>query len=157
MAVEGEVFSSLSPQFSLSKDITLSSSTSATFSAGLSYLDSESYAQPASDFLPGQSIPTEDQMDNYTTSLSVSLSHRVGKLTIKPTLRSAYNIYDNGQNKSREDWLNTLSVVVDYPVIEDITASLVAGYTNRDSSGTTTNYDYKSWNGGLGLNLSSRF
>jgi len=85
------------------------------------------------------------------------LRHKIGKLTISPKYSLRYKLYDESTNDGRKDLTNILSVTADYPVVDDIKATLFANYVNRDSSGVAQNYDYKSWDGGLGLSLSTRF
>lgn len=145
-----EDYSELYPSVGIMKVYSINSSTSAIFEATLGKHDATSYVLPFNG-------ATEDQLSNWDATLSYGLRHRYGKFTISPKLSTTYKVYDDGVNKDRDDWVNRASLSIDYPVVKDVRATLLASYTNRDSSGTDQNYDYKSWDGGIGINVSTRF
>jgi len=144
-----EDYSAISPSVGIMKAYSLSSATTAIFDASLAKHDTSSL------FLPP--FQTEGLLSSWESSVSYGLRHKIGKLTISPKYSLRYKLYDESTNDGRKDLTNILSVTADYPVVDDIKATLFANYVNRDSSGVAQNYDYKSWDGGLGLSLSTRF
>ena len=145
-----EDYSEFYPNIGIMKAYSISSDTTAIFDASLGKHEAESFVLPFNG-------ATKDQLSNWDASLSYGLRHKYGKLTLSPKVSTTYKLYDDGNNKDRDDWVNSASLIVDYPLVSDVKASLLATYTNRDSSGTDQNYDYKSWDGGIGINLSTRF
>jgi hypothetical protein len=145
-----EDYSEFYPSVGIMKAYTISSSTTAVFDATLGMHDSDIAAIDGTD-------QTADRLDNWDASLSYGLHHKYGNFTLSPKLTTTYKLYENGDNKDRDDWINSASLKIDYPIINDVKASLLASYTNRDSSGAEANYDYKSWDGGIGINVSTRF
>ena len=99
----------------------------------------------------------EDNLDTVEFAASYGLKHDFGKITFLPKYLISHKSYSNGQNSSRDDLTHTLSLKADYPILDSFILSGFAGYTVRDSSGTTSNYDYNNLDGGFGFTLTSRF
>ena len=100
-------------------------------------------------------------LDRNEVSLNYSLSYAMGEITLSPSYTLLYKKYSESVNDGRKDFLNNLSLRADYSLSESLAIYLNASYNNQDSSGSQLadlgNYDYKSWNGGLGLGLRARF
>ena len=146
-----EDYSEIYPSIGVMKAYKLSDETTGIFSASAGFHDS------SSEDLFGIS---EAVLSNWDASISYSLKHSLGDITIRPSYALTYKTYDKSVNKDRDDFINSLSLKLEYPITESFNASVFAGYTNRSSSGSTLGdevNDYESWDGGAGLGLSARF
>lgn len=146
-----EDYSEIYPSVGVMKAYKLSDETTGIFSASAGFHDS------TSEDLFGIS---EAVLSNWDASVSYSLKHSFGDLTIRPSYALTFKTYDKSVNKDRDDFINSLALKLEYPITESFNASLFAGYTNRSSSGSTLGEDvndYDSWDGGAGLGLSARF
>ena len=146
-----EDYSEIYPSVGLMKAYKLSSDTTGIFSASAGFHDS------TSEDLFGIS---ESVLSNWDASISYSLKHTIGDFTLRPGYAITYKSYDKSVNKDRDDFINSLSIKVEYPITDSFSASLFAGYTNRSSSGSSLGEevnDYESWDGGAGLGLNARF
>ena len=85
----------------------------------------------------------------------------MGEITLSPSYTLLYKKYSESVNDGRKDFLSNLALRADYNLNDSLVLYLNASYNNQDSSGSQLadlgNYDYKSWNGGLGLGLRARF
>jgi len=148
---ETEDYSEIYPSVGLMKAYKLSDSTTGIFSASAGFHDS------TSEDLFGIS---EAVLSNWDASISYSLKHSIADFTLRPGYAITYKSYDKSVNKDRDDFINSLSLKIEYPITESFNASFFAGYTNRSSSGSILGddvNDYESWDGGAGLGLNARF
>lgn len=146
-----EDYSEIYPSVGLMKAYKLSESTTGILSASAGFHDS------TSEDLFGIS---EAVLSNWDASISYSLKHSIADFTLRPGYALTYKSYDKSVNKDRDDFINSLSLKIEYPITESFNASFFAGYTNRSSSGSTLGEgvnDYESWDGGAGLGLNARF
>jgi len=146
-----EDYSEIYPSVGLMKAYKLSDSTTGIFSASAGFHDS------TSEDLFGIS---EAVLSNWDASISYSLKHSIADFTLRPGYAITYKSYDKSVNKDRDDFINSLSLKIEYPITESFNASFFAGYTNRSSSGSILGddvNDYESWDGGAGLGLNARF
>jgi len=100
-------------------------------------------------------------LDRNEVSFNYSLSYAMGVITLSPSYTLLYKKYSESVNDGRKDFLNNFALRADYSLNDSLELYLNASYNNQDSSGSQLadlgNYDYKSWNGGLGLGLRARF
>jgi hypothetical protein len=147
-----EDYSGIYPTVGISKVYTVNSETDALFDFSIT----KHYASSITHLIKDEGH-TGDQLTNWDATLSYGLRHEYAGFTISPTLTTSYKIYEEDLNKDRDDFSYGGSILVEYPLVSDVQASVLASYGNRDSSGTTANHDYKSWDGSIGINVSTSF
>jgi len=96
-----------------------------------------------------------ESLNNWDASLSYSLRHLYQDFVITPGYRIGYKRFteDNTVNDGRKDVTHTLSIKVDYPIIDNVKLSASSSYTRRNSNISS---DYKSLDAGanIGINVS---
>ncbi len=104
---------------------------------------------------------TDSILDNWEMSASYGLNWRTTqRLSFEPKYRLSYKIYDEGKNKDRDDFTNTVSLRIGYKLASSVSLDLSTAYTKRSSDGVPSalgNYDFKNFDAGAGLSLSARF
>ena len=101
---------------------------------------------------------TDDgNLDNWEMAGSYGLKWNPSeRLSFSPQYRLSYKIYDDGNNKDREDLTNMFSLRIAYQLASSVTLDLSSSYTDRSTSGRT-GLDFKNMDTGGGLSLTARF
>lgn len=143
------------PSVSVMRTFSINDSTSSTIDLSFGKHMAESFFLDVTDNKGNQS--NKKELSNYETAASFSLSHQLGDFLLSPKYRLSYKSYDEGLNVDREDISHDLGLKLDYFVTDSFKASLFYSYSTRSTDGTEVSYDYKSYDGGIGLMLNARF
>ena len=112
-------------------------------------------------FNTSTSLPT-DELDNADLNVAYGLRYVYENFVITPRASITYKDYVDSSdsiNNGRSDLLHSLTLKVDYPITQNVKASLFGGYSSRDSSGGVLqdagvmDYDFESTDGGISLGL----
>jgi hypothetical protein len=95
-------------------------------------------------------------LNNWDAALSYSIRHLYQDFVITPGYRLGYKKFteSNTINDGRKDVTHTLSVKVDYPIIENVNLSASSSYTRRNSDLSS---DYKSLDAGANIGINYKF
>jgi hypothetical protein len=106
-----------------------------------------------SDSLLGSS---KKALNNWDAALSYNLRHLYYDFVITPGYRLGYKKFTEGNtiNDGRKDVTHTLSVKIDYPIIENVNLSVASSYTKRNSNLSS---DYKSLDAGANIGINYKF
>lgn len=143
------------PSVSVMRTFSINDTTSSTIDLSFGKHLAESFFLNVTDNKGNNS--NEKELSNYETAASFSLSHQLGDFLLLPKYRLSYKSYDQGLNVDREDISHDLGLKIDYLVTDSVKASLFYSYSTRSTDGTEVSYDYKSYDGGIGLMLNARF
>lgn len=143
------------PSASIMRSFSINDTTSSTVDFSFGKHIAESFFLNVTDNKGNKS--NKKELSNYETSASFSLSHQLGDFLLTPKYRLSYKSYDEGLNVDREDITHDLGLKLDYLVTDSFKASLFYSYSTRSTDGTEVSYDYKSYDGGIGLMLNARF
>ena len=101
---------------------------------------------------------TDDgNLDNWEIASSYGLKWKATqRLSFSPQYRLSYKMYDDGDNKEREDLTNMFTLRIAYKLASSVTLDLSSAYTDRSTSGRT-GLDFKNFDTGGGLSLTARF
>lgn len=147
-----EDYRDVSPSIGALRAYSLNENTLGVFDVALSTHDTDSVFLPG---LGGADAPSK--LDNTEVYASYSLVHKINQFVISPKYKVIHKKYDSGLNDGRKDIIHNLTLKVEREISESINLTAFGGYTKRDSSGVSTNYDYSSYDAGIGLGLISRF
>jgi hypothetical protein len=99
-----------------------------------------------------------NELDNWEFSASYGFNWKLSEnFRVDPKYRASYKIYDNGDNKDRDDFTNMLSLRLAYSMTNSVTIDFTTAYTNRSASGAKLPSDFKNLDTGGGLSLNARF
>ena len=147
--LDTEDYRDYTPSIGIMKAYSLNADTTAIFDASVSLHNTESITLFATD--------KADKLDNLEFTASYGLNHNYGDWVLSPKYRLSHKAYSTGDNDGRDDISHNLSLKIEYPVTDSLKFTAFGGYSVRDSSGTSINYDYDSYDAGAGLGLSARF
>ena len=147
-----EDYSDVSPSIGALRAYSVNETTLGVFDVALSTHDTDSVFLPG---LGGADAPSK--LDNTEAYASYGLVHTINQFVISPKYKFIYRKYDSGLNNGRKDVIHNLTLKVEREISETITLTAFGGYTKRNSSGVDINYDYSSYDAGIGLDLVSRF
>ena len=111
------------------------------------------YHLTKSDPLLGSSTQS---LNNWDAAFSYSIRHLYQDFVITPGYRLGYKKFteSNTINDGRKDVTHTLSIKVDYPIIDNVNLSASSAYTRRNSNIST---DYKSLDAGANIGINYKF
>ena len=99
----------------------------------------------------------DGNLDSWEIAGSYALRWNASeRLSFSPQYRLSYKIYDDGDNKDREDLTNMFSMRIAYKLASSVTLELSSAYTDRSTSGRD-GLDFKNLDAGGGLSLNARF
>ena len=106
-----------------------------------------------SDSLIGSNKQT---LNNWDANLAYNIRHLYHDFVITPGYRLGFKSFTEGNtiNDGREDVTHTLSVKVDYPIIDNVNLSANTSYTRRNSN---VSNDYKSFDAGANIGINVKF
>ena len=97
-----------------------------------------------------------ESLNNWDAALSYSIRHLYQDFVITPGYRLGYKKFteSNTINDGRKDVTHTLSLKVDYPIINNVNLSASTAYTRRNSNLSS---DYKSLDAGANIGINLKF
>jgi len=143
------------PNIGIMKTHSINDSTNGIIDLSIGRHNSESFV--ITGLKEGTKTASEKELSNTEFAASYSIIYSLSKFEITPKYRASFRTYDKGLNDGRDDLSQDISLKVDYPISDSFKLSLFSSYTKRTSDGTSVNYDFKSYDGGLGLGLNARF
>lgn len=117
-----------------------------------------------SDSVPNMFGPfsSTGELDNLDATASYGLRYVYENFVFSPRYSLTYKDYTEGSesvNNGRNDLIQSVSLKIDYPINQNVKASLFGGYSSRNSSGGVLqdagvmDYDFESADGGISLGL----
>jgi hypothetical protein len=109
---------------------------------------------------------TTDELDNIDITASYGIRYMYENFVFSPRYSLTYKDYTEGTqsvNNGRSEYIQSITLKIDYPITQNIKASLFGGYSSRDSSGgllqdaNVIDYDFESADGGISLGLYMTF
>ena len=111
-------------------------------------------------------VTSTGELDNVDVTAAYGLRYVYDNFIFSPRYSLTYKDYTKGSesvNDGRNEFIQSITLKIDYPITENIKASLFGGYAKRDSSGGqlqdagVIDYDFDSADGGIALGLYMTF
>jgi hypothetical protein len=159
-ALKDETYKEFYPNIGAMKMHALNEQVIGIFDISGGFHMSDSNPNPFGPFL------TTDELDNLDATVSYGLRYAYENFVFSPRYSLTYKDYTEGTqsvNNGRSEFIQSVTLKIDYPITQNIKASLFGGYSSRDSSGgllqdaNVLDYDFESADGGISLGLYMTF